>query len=87
MAAIDEMDKRYPELELSTKWQEVKTGWQALKSNVSGLTPQESFQRHTALIDLQIQLIAAISDHSNITYDPTVDGYSLGIWRPARCPA
>ncbi len=85
-AAIDEMDKRYPELGLTAKWQEVKSGWQAVKNDVAGLTPPESFKRHSALIDLELKLITAISDQSNITYDPTVDGYQLGFLATSRLP-
>ncbi len=78
VAAIDEIDSRYPELELTRQWGGVKSSWQALEREAAGLTAQESFKRHSALIDDEIRLIAAISDQTNITYDPTVDGYQLG---------
>jgi methyl-accepting chemotaxis protein len=86
VAAIDEMDKRYPELGLSQQWQEVKTSWQSVKSDLAGLTPQESFKRHSTVVDAELKLITAISDQSNITYDPTVDGYQLGFLATSRLP-
>jgi methyl-accepting chemotaxis protein len=86
VAAIDEMDKRYPELELTKPWQEIKTRWQGLKGDVASLTPAESFKRHTELIDAQLRFITAISDQSNITYDPTVDGYQLGYMAASTLP-
>ena len=85
-AAIDEMDKRYPELGVTAKWQKVKSAWQAVKNDVAGLTPPESFKRHGAVIDLELELITAVSDQSNITYDPTVDGYQLGFLATSRLP-
>lgn len=87
VAAIDEMDRRYPELDLSKQWQVVKSGWQGVKSDVANLTPQERFKRHTLLVDNELKLIDAISDQSNITYDPTVDGYQLGFLATSRLPA
>ncbi len=85
-AAIDAMDKRYPELGLTAKWQELKSAWQGVKNDVAGLAPAESFKRHTTVVDLELGLITAIADQSNITYDPTVDGYQLGILATSRLP-
>jgi methyl-accepting chemotaxis protein len=86
IAAIDEMDRLHPELGLTEKWQEVKSGWQALKGELSGFTAPESFKRHSAVIDAEIALITAISDQSNITYNPTVDGYQIGFLATNRLP-
>ncbi len=86
VVAVDEMEKRYPELGLNQQWQEVRSGWQSLKSEVGTLSPQDSFKRHSALVDNEIRLITAIADQSNITYDPTVDGYQLGSLATGRMP-
>ena len=86
VADIDAMEKRYPELGLGKQWQEVRGGWEALKRDLGAFTPPESFKRHTALVDMEIKLINAISDQSNITYDPTVDGYQLGFLATSRMP-
>ncbi|MDP2110099.1 MAG: methyl-accepting chemotaxis protein [Thiobacillus sp.] len=86
VAEVDEMEKRYPELGLGKQWQEVKSDWQGVKNDIAGLNPQESFKRHSTLVDKQIRLITAIADQSNITYDPTVDGYQLGSLATGRMP-
>lgn len=87
VAEIDAMEKRYPELGLGKQWQEVRGGWEALKRDLGGFTAPESFKRHTDVVDMEIKLIDAISDQSNITYDPTVDGYQLGFLATSRMPA
>ncbi|MDP2824725.1 MAG: methyl-accepting chemotaxis protein [Sulfuritalea sp.] len=78
IAQVDAANARYPELGLHSAWDDTKKKWQALKGEVAGLTPQESFARHTALIEEVTAFIEALSDASNITYDPTVDGYQMG---------
>ena len=78
MGQVDKNNERFAELKLQAPWQDITKKWQALKGDVANLTPPESFQRHTALIDEIINFISLLSDAANITYDPTVDGYQLG---------
>jgi methyl-accepting chemotaxis protein len=84
--AVDAVNQRFPELNLADEWQPVKLQWQALKSDVGGLTPADSFARHTAMIESVIKFITLVSDHSNITYDPTIDGYQIGFLATQRLP-
>ncbi|MBZ0106809.1 MAG: methyl-accepting chemotaxis protein, partial [Sulfuricella denitrificans] len=86
VAEIDEMEKRFPELGLAKQWQDVRSGWQGVKGDVASLSPQDSYKRHSAVVDAEIRLITAIADQSNITYDPTVDGYQLGTLATGRMP-
>ncbi len=86
VAEVDEMDRRYPELGLTSSWQEVRNGWQSLKGEVGGLSAAESFKRHSAVVDAELKLITAVSDQSNITYDPTVAGYQVGFLATSRLP-
>lgn len=76
--AIDAVNKRFPELNLSNNWHAVKGQWQKLKADVAGLSPQESFHRHTALTESITRFVSLIADNSNITYDPTVESYTIG---------
>jgi methyl-accepting chemotaxis protein len=84
--AVDAVNQRHPALDLTQAWQQVKTQWQTLKNDVAGLPPPESFARHTALIESVTKLITRVSDQSNITYDPTVDGYQIGFLATSRLP-
>ncbi len=76
--SIDAVNKRFPELNLSNNWYTVKGQWQKLKTDVAELSPQESFHRHTALAESITRFVSLIADNSNITYDPTVEGYEIG---------
>jgi methyl-accepting chemotaxis protein len=84
--AVDAVNQRFPELGLVEAWQPVKSQWQTLKGDVGGLTPAESFARHTAMIESVTTFITLVSDHSNITYDPTIDGYQIGFLATQRLP-
>lgn len=77
-AQVDANNQRFAELGLESAWKPVKAQWDGIKAEVRQLTPAESFQRHTAMIDALREFIATAGDSSNITYDPTVDGYQLG---------
>lgn len=51
--------------------------WDAIKREVYGLTQQQSFERHSAIIaDLQ-DLITHIADTSNLVTDPDLDSYYM----------
>lgn len=75
---VEAATQQAPHLELDKNWQIVKAQWQQLKLDVAGLNPLESFRRHTALVESITRLATLVADNSNITYDPTVEGYQLG---------
>ena len=84
--AVDDIIERFPELGLAEAWRPLKLQWQAIKGDVAGLKPAESFARHTALIEAVIKFISRVADQSNITYDPTIDGYQIGFLAVQRLP-
>lgn len=59
----------------ATRWATIKTDWEALRKDVLTLTPQESFQRHTILIDELLKLVTVVGNNSNLILDPDIDSY------------
>lgn len=64
-------------LKTAERWNYLKEKWQKLKSLDSSLTPKQSFDAHTALIDDIISSIAYVGDTSNLILDPVLDIYYL----------
>ncbi len=56
-------------------WQQWKQDWQALLGAVAGLTPAESFTRHTALAERMVGLIDGVTNNSGLALDPDLDSY------------
>ena len=64
-------------LETGDKLAALERRWDAIKREVYGLTQQQSFERHTAIItDLQ-DLITHIANTSNLIVDPDLDSHYM----------
>ena len=71
LAALDELDRRLGAvLDTSTRWTAVKAAAADLLAKTSGLSPDESFARHSRLIADVIALVGQVSRTSNLTLDP-----------------
>lgn len=80
-AAMDEVDKldgRYgASLKTSEAWSTVRAQWQELAGGLSGLKAEDSFSRHSALIDRLLVLIEQAGDASALRLDPEMGTYYL----------
>lgn len=75
---LDAFDRRYGErLQIGAGAKELRQDWQALKAALTGLTPNESFERHTALNAKTLLLIRRIADTSGLTLDAFMDTYYM----------
>ncbi|WP_271271543.1 methyl-accepting chemotaxis protein [Aliamphritea hakodatensis] len=75
---IDQVNAEYgSELKLSSEWQTLKSRWPALESQLGGLSGQESFVRHSAIINALFEFIVHISDKSGMAVDPNLDSSLL----------
>ena len=83
LAAID---TEHVHLGLGTKVETLGRQWQQLDGEQANLSAAENFARHTALVEVLLTFIVDIADASNITYDPSVEGYQLGIALTTRLP-
>ncbi len=61
----------------STQWERFKEDWRSLEASVDALTPIESFQRHSQLINQLSTLIRTIGDQAGLTLDPELDTHFL----------
>ena len=78
LKATDTVDAQYGELlDSNGSWQAIKTDWQNLGANVFNLTAQDSFARHTALIEKLLDLTIHVGITSNLVLDPDPDSYYL----------
>ncbi len=76
--AIDEVDRQLGvKLKTTEKSMALKQKWQTLKGNALSMSPQESFDEHTALIADILSLIFHVGDTSNLILDPVLDSYYL----------
>ncbi|MCS6831814.1 MAG: nitrate- and nitrite sensing domain-containing protein, partial [bacterium] len=74
--AVDRMNKQYGKrYGVHDEWQRWKQDWQALRSNLLQLSPQQSFEQHTALIERLLGLQQTIADASQMTLDPEQESY------------
>lgn len=56
----------------------IRQRWQNLTGEVESLTPEQTFARHTELIQALTGLVTTVADQSEITLDPSLDTYYLG---------
>lgn len=61
----------------STQWERFKEDWRSLEASVDALTPIESFQRHSQLINQLSTLIRTIGDQAGLILDPELDTHFL----------
>ncbi|MGE0080986.1 MAG: methyl-accepting chemotaxis protein [Thiohalomonadaceae bacterium] len=87
-AALRAVDARLgAALQTGGKVAALEREWATLKREVEGLTPQQSFERHTALIEQVRGLIAHAADTSNLILDTDLDSYYLMDLMVSRLPA
>jgi methyl-accepting chemotaxis protein len=87
-AALRAVDQRLGSaLKSGEKLAALERQWAALKREVTGYTPPQSFERHTALIDGLRDYITYLADTSNLILDPELDSYYLMDLMVARLPA
>jgi methyl-accepting chemotaxis protein len=71
LASLDELDRRLGTLLRTTaRWKAIRTASTELLSKSTGLSPDESFARHSRLIGDVITLVAEVGRSSNLTLDP-----------------
>ena len=86
-AGLRAMDQRLG-LRLATadKLAALEREWSRIKGEVYGYTPPQSFERHTAFIDMLQDFITHIADTSNLIVDPELDSYYLMDLMVSRLP-
>ena len=78
LTKIDETDRQLNSaLQLGTKWSGLNASVRELLAINRGLPADQSFARHTTVIQHTIALISDVSDLSNLTLDPDLDSYYL----------
>jgi methyl-accepting chemotaxis protein WspA len=71
LRTVDDVDRRLgATLNVSERWQGVKTAGHAMLKDAAGLSPDESFARHSTLITELMQLLTDVGHHSHLTQDP-----------------
>ena len=71
LAALDELDRRLGAvLDTTARWTAIKAAATDLLAKTSGLSPDESFARHSRLIADVIALVGQVGRTSNLTLDP-----------------
>ncbi|MCA1995397.1 MAG: hypothetical protein LDL41_25625, partial [Coleofasciculus sp. S288] len=76
--SVDAIDRKLGvTLQTTEKWMTFKQKWQDFKQQVSRLSPQESFDAHTRLLEELLSLILHVGDTSNLITDPVLDSYYL----------
>ncbi len=75
---IEEQEKQYGGLlKTSEEWQSIKSDWQNLQQRVQSLSPTESFEGHTALVERLLRFAVKVADSSNLSLDPEYESYYL----------
>ena len=76
--ALDKLERGQGEALLETgQWGKVKAEWVKLQAGVAAMTGKQSYEAHTALARLSLDLVASIGDTSNLTLDPDLDSFYL----------
>ncbi|MBM4424125.1 MAG: HAMP domain-containing protein, partial [Chloroflexi bacterium] len=88
LRAVDAMDEKYgAEFGSRERWEALKTKWRGLQSDVKSLSADESFTRHTDLIEEILDFRVLIADASSLTLDPENDTFYLMIMVVSDYPA
>ncbi len=64
-------------LDIESEWRSIETDWSNLKSENLSLMADESFSKHSQLIEKIILLTNSVSDQSNLTLDSSLDTFYL----------
>ncbi len=62
---------------IKSDWGDIKVLWMQLKSDSRTLTAQESFIKHTDLINRSLNFMLQVADSSTLTLDPQMETYYL----------
>jgi len=74
IVAIDECMTRHPlPITMTSRWQQIKNNWHSLKSDFNSISPNDSFERHTAMITDILSLISDSADDMRINAHPDND--------------
>ncbi len=57
----------------SRQWQELRQSWEQLQSSFRDLSPEESFEAHSAWIDQGLGLFDTVTEKSTLVLDPELD--------------
>ncbi|MCL6476387.1 MAG: nitrate- and nitrite sensing domain-containing protein, partial [Firmicutes bacterium] len=73
---VDEVDRRYGEtFKVSQQWREWKQAWQQLQQQMEELTAEQSFERHSEVIQQLLRFRKAVADGSGLVLNPDLDTY------------
>ena len=76
--AVESVEKQLGvSLDSSVSWNEIKQEWSGLESQAIHLTAEQSFARHSVLIQKIQDLFIHIGDTSNLILDPDLDSFYL----------
>lgn len=79
LEALQRIDQREgAALKTADRLQTLQQQWRRIKSESMTMAREDSFKAHTDLIDGFIELAHHVTDSSEITLDPRLDGYYLG---------
>lgn len=77
-SAVDAVDTRVgATLKTTQSWNTIKSKWQTLEASTFNLTVDESFARHTALINDILVLLVRVGDQSGLVLDSGLDSHYL----------
>ncbi len=78
IAAIDAVDERLgKELRVSSGWQALKASWRQLQPQATTVAANDSFVRHTAVVQQALDLIRLAGENSSLTTDQSMDAFYL----------
>ncbi|WP_305798477.1 methyl-accepting chemotaxis protein [Uliginosibacterium sp. TH139] len=67
--ALDEQVRERPQLGASEAWPALRAEWASLLADSSKLSAEQSFTRHTALIEKLLELMSKVANDSNLELD------------------
>jgi methyl-accepting chemotaxis protein len=77
-SSLDALDKVYGvDFKTQAAWAELHAAWGKLKVENRGLKAQDSFSRHSDIVDKLTAFMTAVADGSNLSLDPDLDTYYL----------
>ena len=80
MAELKRINQRYGnELAVEQVYSELIKQWQLIKNTSMGLTAAQSIKIHNVLVERLLNLIAKVANAADITLDPELDTYQIGM--------
>jgi signal transduction histidine kinase len=75
---VSELDRKHgADIPITAEWNAVLEKWHVLSDQVFSIRAEDSFRRHTWLIDDVLSLMVRVADISNLTLDPDIEGFYL----------